>query len=143
MNNLKRSTNDKKIAGVCGGLGKYFNLDSNLIRILFVLFAFNFGMTIILYLALWFILPEDNDSIPNNDTNIDQNTSDQSNEIIVEKPEKITKDTEKKIGIILIVIGTFFLIINLVQISFKYLLPSILIVIGLILMFGSKKQWKI
>jgi phage shock protein C len=140
MNNLKRSTNDKKIAGVCGGLGKYFNLDSNLIRILFVLFAFNFGMTIILYLALWFILPEDNDSIPNNDTNIDQNNSDQSNEIIVEKPEKITKDTEKKIGIILIVTGTFFLIINLVEISFKYLLPSILIVIGLILMFGSKKQ---
>ena len=34
---LFRSQTDKKLAGVCGGLGKYFDIDSNIIRVVFIL----------------------------------------------------------------------------------------------------------
>jgi phage shock protein PspC (stress-responsive transcriptional regulator) len=34
---LLRSQKDKKLAGVCGGLGAYFDIDSNIVRVLFVI----------------------------------------------------------------------------------------------------------
>lgn len=36
---LRRSTTDRVFAGVCGGLGEYFGIDSNIVRVLWVLFA--------------------------------------------------------------------------------------------------------
>ena len=36
---LYRSKTDRVLAGVCGGLAQYFNLDATLIRVLFVLLA--------------------------------------------------------------------------------------------------------
>ena len=39
-NKLYRSVNDKKLCGVCGGLGEYFDIDSTLVRLLWVLLAF-------------------------------------------------------------------------------------------------------
>lgn len=40
MKKLYRSNTDKKICGVCGGLGEYFNVDSTLIRLAAVFLAF-------------------------------------------------------------------------------------------------------
>ncbi|HEY2957964.1 MAG TPA: PspC domain-containing protein [Actinomycetota bacterium] len=54
---LYRSRTDRKIAGVCGGLASYFNVDPTLIRVLFVVLAVVGGSGIILYLALWLIVP--------------------------------------------------------------------------------------
>ena len=60
MNNrrLTRSSRNRKIAGVCGGLGDYFNLDATIFRVLFVVFAFIPGPSVLVYLALWLILPK-------------------------------------------------------------------------------------
>jgi phage shock protein PspC (stress-responsive transcriptional regulator) len=56
---LYLSNDDRKIAGVCGGLGEYYEKDSTLIRILFMLLAFfAFGSGIIIYLAMWLIIPK-------------------------------------------------------------------------------------
>ncbi len=55
---LVRSRRDRKIAGVCGGLGDYFNLDPTIFRVLFVVFAFIPGPSVLVYLALWLILPK-------------------------------------------------------------------------------------
>ena len=44
-NKLYRSRKDRMILGVCGGLGKFFGIDSTIIRIVFVLLAFTgFGI---------------------------------------------------------------------------------------------------
>lgn len=61
MTRLYRSTQDKKLAGICGGLGEIYNLDANIIRIaLVILFVFSGFFPIgIIYLAAWVILPED------------------------------------------------------------------------------------
>lgn len=56
---LYRSKDDCWVAGVCGGIGRYFNLDPTLIRALFVIFTLFGGSGILLYLILWLIIPEE------------------------------------------------------------------------------------
>ena len=55
---LYRSTSNRQLAGVCGGLAEYFNLDPTLIRVLFVVLAVLGGSGVILYIALWIIVPK-------------------------------------------------------------------------------------
>ena len=54
------SDTDKKIAGVCGGIGEYFNIDSLLVRVAFVLFMFSFGGGLLAYIVLWLCDPHKN-----------------------------------------------------------------------------------
>lgn len=56
---LYRSKNNRMIAGVCGGLGDYFNIDPTLVRLLFVLIGLTVGGGVLIYLLLWLILPEE------------------------------------------------------------------------------------
>jgi phage shock protein C len=56
---LYRSRTNRKLAGICGGLGQYFNVDATLLRVLFVLLAVLGGSGLILYLALWIIVPRE------------------------------------------------------------------------------------
>lgn len=56
---LKRSLTDKMLAGVCGGLAKYFDLDSTLIRLAFAFAAVFAGTGIIAYLVMWIIVPKE------------------------------------------------------------------------------------
>lgn len=56
--NLSRSENDKWLAGVAGGLAESLGVDSTIVRIVFaVLGVVSFGTGVLLYLALWAILP--------------------------------------------------------------------------------------
>ena len=55
---LYRSNTDKMIAGVCGGLGQYFGVDSTLIRLIFALLVFfGVGSGVILYIVLAIVMP--------------------------------------------------------------------------------------
>lgn len=56
---LYRSREDYWIAGVCGGLGAYFEVDSNLVRLAFVLLAAWNGLGVLLYLVTVLIVPEE------------------------------------------------------------------------------------
>ena len=53
---LYRSRTNRKLAGICGGLGQYFNLDATLLRVLLAVLG---GSGLILYLALWVIVPRE------------------------------------------------------------------------------------
>ena len=58
MKKLYLSDSDRKIGGVCGGLGEFFDKDPTLIRIIFILIIlFSFGFGILAYLAMWLIMP--------------------------------------------------------------------------------------
>lgn len=63
MNNkrLARSNSERMIAGVCGGLAEYFNVDVALVRLAFVLFELLTAGAggILIYVILWAIMPED------------------------------------------------------------------------------------
>ena len=55
---LMRSATDKKIAGVCGGMAKYFAMDPTVMRILWLLLTFGLPPAGILgYIAAWIIMP--------------------------------------------------------------------------------------
>jgi phage shock protein C len=55
---LYRSKTKRQLAGVCGGLAEYFNLDVTLIRVLFVLLAVLGGSGLVIYVAMWIIVPK-------------------------------------------------------------------------------------
>jgi phage shock protein C len=71
---LYRSRTDSMIAGVCGGLGAYFNVDPTIIRVLFVLSFLFSGAGILVYLALWLIVPQEG---PEQEAAIDQPAEEQ------------------------------------------------------------------
>ena len=55
---LRRSLTDKKVCGVCGGIAKYFEIDSTLVRIIYVVFVFaSAGWAIPLYIILCLLMP--------------------------------------------------------------------------------------
>jgi phage shock protein C len=56
---IYRSSSDVKIAGVCGGLGTYFDIDPTLVRVFFILLAFADGIGVWLYCLLWIFLPRE------------------------------------------------------------------------------------
>ncbi len=56
---LYRSRNNRKIAGVCGGLAEYFSLDPVLMRVIWIVLLFaTAGTMIAIYLLCWVIIPE-------------------------------------------------------------------------------------
>lgn len=55
---IHRSTESKIIAGVCGGLGDYFDVDPTWIRILCVLSIFANGIGLIAYVVWWIVVPQ-------------------------------------------------------------------------------------
>jgi phage shock protein PspC (stress-responsive transcriptional regulator) len=57
---LTRSLYDKKIAGVCGGLAEYLDVDSTLIRLIWLVFViFPIPMGLIAYLLAWIVIPRE------------------------------------------------------------------------------------
>ncbi len=58
MNKLYRSRNDRMLAGVCGGIAEYFDIDSSLVRIGLVLMIVFGGTGVLAYIIAWIIVPE-------------------------------------------------------------------------------------
>jgi phage shock protein PspC (stress-responsive transcriptional regulator) len=54
---LHLSRVDRKIAGVCGGLGEWLDVDPVFLRVAFVLLALVAGLGIVVYIVLWIFLP--------------------------------------------------------------------------------------
>jgi len=61
IRNLKKSATDKKIAGVCGGLGEHTPMPSWLWRAVFLSLTFLWGTGLVAYIALWICMPAAND----------------------------------------------------------------------------------
>jgi phage shock protein C len=59
MKRLYRSRSDRRIAGVCGGLAAYLNIDPTLVRLLFVLGLLLVGGTLLAYIILMIVIPEE------------------------------------------------------------------------------------
>jgi phage shock protein C len=54
---LYRSSTDKKVCGVCGGIADYLNIDSTIVRLLWVIFAFMGGSGLFAYIVAAIIMP--------------------------------------------------------------------------------------
>ena len=61
---LYRSVTDKKLAGVCGGIAKYLNMDPTVIRVLWaVITLFTVFIDVVAYIVCAFIIPEEPSNI--------------------------------------------------------------------------------
>ncbi len=57
---LSRSKKERMIGGVCGGLANYLNIDPTIVRLIFALsFIFLFQSSLLIYLLLLIIIPEE------------------------------------------------------------------------------------
>jgi len=72
---IMRSRNERLVAGVAGGLAAYLNIDPVLVRIgLVILTMFN-GLGLILYLALWLLLPNEDSVAPDAGAQVRENVA--------------------------------------------------------------------
>ena len=60
MKSLYRSRKNRKIAGVCGGLGEYFNVDPTLVRLAFAALSLAYGGGLLLYVISAILAPDEN-----------------------------------------------------------------------------------
>lgn len=62
---LTRSRSDRMFAGVCGGIGEYFDIDVTLVRLIFVgLFFLGFPGILLVYLIMMVLVPQEPISDP-------------------------------------------------------------------------------
>ena len=54
---LTRSTHDRMLAGVCGGIADFLGWDPTLVRILWIVLTMLGGSGILIYLILWLVMP--------------------------------------------------------------------------------------
>ena len=56
---LTRSASDKFIAGVCGGIAEYFDIDPTLVRLAWIIFCLAGGSGVLGYIIAALVMPED------------------------------------------------------------------------------------
>jgi phage shock protein C len=54
---LYRSRSDRRIAGVCGGLAEYFNIDPTIVRLVWAVLILGAGVGLLAYVLFWIIVP--------------------------------------------------------------------------------------
>ncbi len=136
---LYRSETNKVLAGVAGGLGEYFNVDPNIIRIVFILLAIFGGSGIIVYIVLWLIIPSKSNRNKNSQEAIrsnleDMKTSTQTFAHSITRPDGSKENSKFWWALIIIVIGFLFLMHNfglLGSLELDKLWPLVLIILGL------------
>jgi phage shock protein C len=112
MKRLYRSRKDKIIAGVCAGIGRYFDIDPVIVRIIAIVLFFWGGSGIIAYIIAVIVIPLE----PEPDQMIEKKTTRAKSAAGEEKPETVAgtpSNTGALIaGIVLILLGGIFLLRN-------------------------------
>lgn len=145
---LIRSKTDRFVAGVCGGLGEYFEIDSIVFRLVFVLLTIFAGSGVIIYIICWILIPEAGEKRPSDlKENIKEGATKMADEIKdkAKDMDKEEKDKKGRLigGLIILTIGLIFLFQNILPqygIDFGKLWPLILIVIAIGIIIDSGKK---
>ncbi len=58
MKRLYKSSTDKKICGVCGGLAEYFGIDPTIVRLIWAILVVFFGTGVLIYIIAALVLPD-------------------------------------------------------------------------------------
>ena len=128
---LYRSRKDKIIAGVCGGIAEYFNIDPVWTRLIAVLLCFINGIGIILYIIAWILMPENPKQKPGKMT-----TAEKAAKRAVKKNDM---NSMVIIGIVIAVVGILLLLKNL-GFEFSLLWPFLLIALGIFIIVRQKNE---
>lgn len=125
---LYRSRSNRMLAGVCGGLAEYFNIDPTIVRILWALFAF-YGVGVIAYIIAVIVIPEGS-----YDT---MNYGQQEHPINIDNTKVSIIIGSALILLGILVLGKHFF----PRIDYKLIWPLVLIALGaLVLVKGGRKS---
>ncbi|RLD22042.1 MAG: PspC domain-containing protein [Bacteroidetes bacterium] len=141
---LYRSTTNKVIGGVSGGLGDYLNIDPVIVRIVFVLLAVFGGSGVLVYIILWIVIPEQKYLFGTN-INKDEKVEVDIESVINAKNKK--RNSSLIAGIVLIAFGLLILMDRLIPMYNLWdFWPLLLVAAGVILikpeLFSSSKNVK-
>lgn len=120
---LRRSSTDKVIAGVCGGLGRYLGIDPVLLRIAFVVLAIAGGGGVLLYIVSWILIPEE-----------------KGGESLGETGPSSAESTRLIIGGALIAVGTILLLDLSIPRLGRYVWPLALVVVGVAIIVQASSR---
>ena len=138
-NRLYRSENDKKIAGVCGGIAEYFGIDPTIVRLLWLISIVVYGSGLLIYIVVAIIMPERED-FSTGLKNSDKINKQKSNAF----GRSFDKEGNRKFfGYALIIAGTILFgkkFIFFSWLSFKFLFPIVLIILGIFILSNNPKK---
>ena len=144
---LYKSSRDKIIFGVAGGLAEYFEIDPTLVRIIFVILSIWGGIGIALYIILAIAIPEREEGEIMADKKIktvkpvETKKTKVIAEDVDERPVFRRWQGEQLFGAIVLGIGLIFLLENFIPgFSFGRLWPLILIGLGLWMIAGREER---
>ncbi|HUP18020.1 MAG TPA: PspC domain-containing protein [Acidimicrobiia bacterium] len=120
---LRRSKDERVIAGVCGGLGRYFSVDPVWFRLAFIILAIGGGSGVLFYVIAWIAIPEEGaDTLPT------QRFRPRNRGPLIA-------------GVILVGVGLLFLADNLAPWFYQFMWPAAVIAAGIGLIYaGSRRE---
>lgn len=119
---LRRSSDDKVLAGVAGGLGRYLGVDPVVIRIALVVFALSGGAGVLLYLIAWIAIPEE-----------------KPGEMAAAAPPVARATGAIVLGTILLLAGGILLADRLLPGLSSFAGPLVLVALGVAVMLGARR----
>ncbi|HBY57817.1 MAG TPA: stress-responsive transcriptional regulator [Candidatus Atribacteria bacterium] len=151
---LYRSRKDYMIAGVCGGIAEYFDIDSTLVRLMAVLIVLLGGAGVVAYIIAWIVIPKNPEQVSDenfeNREKLKEKIKKGAEDVIEEVKEhfeseesyhKSEKNRRILGGIIVIVIGLIFLLNSFFPwVGWGRLWPLILIAVGITIMIQAFKK---
>lgn len=121
MKKIYRPRQNRMLGGVCMGIARYFDIDVTLVRLLWLLLVLIRGAGIIAYIIAWIIIPDESGAEDAASFGGNKNPGD-----------------TRTLGLIVVIIGVFLLILKLVPaFLFRLFWPLLIIIIGLLIMFGG------
>jgi phage shock protein C len=151
---LYRSSSDRIISGVCGGLAEHFEIDPTLVRVIFIVLALMSGVGVIIYLALALLVPSEGKEEKSPKETIKEGAEEigqKAKEVATEVGEGVKKVASRAkapgtflLGLVLVLIGVWFLLQNLgfqwpYWMDFQVIWPVLLILLGLFIFVKRAK----
>jgi len=120
---LRRSRQDRMIAGVCGGLGNYFGIDPVWFRLAFVVLTVGGGAGLLIYLVAWLVIPEEAEG-----------------EDLGRRSSPTMTDGTLVLGVVMVAAGLMLLLNTLFPWFDRLMWPLVLVVAGFGLMYSGRRR---
>ncbi len=130
QNRLYRSVRDRKIAGVAGGIAEYLEIDSAIVRLIWLLAILFGGAGFLAYLIAWIVIPEEKTFAGG------VNTMEETTPVA---PGKELSGGLKLLGVLLVIFGALFLLKEIIPFwLIRYFWPLAMIGFGIFLLIPKK-----
>ena len=152
---LERSRTNRVISGVCGGIAEYLDIDATFVRVVMVILAFPFGIGILIYFLLLFLMPNPGEPTPfvRSAAGAGTTAADPADPATPATPvtpaaprvvdPAVMERRRNGIGLLLVAVGGVFLLGNMGAFRFidwHYIWPVVLIALGVYLVAQRTRQ---